>query len=275
MICSKIFSEELPELINEIIKYFQNDFSTLHSCILVNRLWCHLAIPLLWADSFLMKLPKNYHFIEIYLHNLNDIKTKLGEYGINNNTIPSTILFNYPKYCKKIKFFYLLGFNNQDIYPIFDLIKNIKQNLNYLTIDFCKLYDFHNQLNYDINLSSIILLNLGKILPIKLEYLNLTLMFNINNFEIFLKDTQDIFINKLLIRNKISKNSKDILPYIKKSFMKEKRINYLAFEEVSSEKNKSLVFSEDEILEFELYNIKVLDYYELSIDCFFYIKEMY
>uniref|UniRef100_U9T5P7 F-box domain-containing protein n=1 Tax=Rhizophagus irregularis (strain DAOM 181602 / DAOM 197198 / MUCL 43194) TaxID=747089 RepID=U9T5P7_RHIID len=50
MSCSKIFSGDLPELIYEIIKYFQNDFSTLHSCILVNRLWCRLAIPLLWEN---------------------------------------------------------------------------------------------------------------------------------------------------------------------------------------------------------------------------------
>ncbi|POG73895.1 hypothetical protein GLOIN_2v1580665, partial [Rhizophagus irregularis DAOM 181602=DAOM 197198] len=40
MSCSKIFSGDLPELIYEIIKYFQNDYSTLYSCILVNKLWC-------------------------------------------------------------------------------------------------------------------------------------------------------------------------------------------------------------------------------------------
>jgi hypothetical protein len=44
MTCSKIFSGDIPELTNEIIQYFRNDFSTLHSCILVNRLWCRLAI---------------------------------------------------------------------------------------------------------------------------------------------------------------------------------------------------------------------------------------
>ena len=74
---SKIFSGDLPELIYEIIKYFHKDISTLHSCILVNRLWCRLTIPLLWEDPF--SLPtKNHKFIEIYLHNLNDddFKTK-------------------------------------------------------------------------------------------------------------------------------------------------------------------------------------------------------
>ena len=64
MACSKLFSGDLPELINEIIQYFHNDFSTLHSCILVNRLWCRLAIPLLWEDPFSIPT-ENYHFIKI------------------------------------------------------------------------------------------------------------------------------------------------------------------------------------------------------------------
>src|SRR6266496_1240295 len=99
---SKIFSGDLPELIYEIINYFHNDFSTLHSCILVNRLWCRLAIPLLWEDPFSIPTTKNYNFIEIYLQNLNDddFKTKLNEYQSNNDLLPSNTLFNYPKFIK-------------------------------------------------------------------------------------------------------------------------------------------------------------------------------
>ncbi|POG58608.1 hypothetical protein GLOIN_2v1729262, partial [Rhizophagus irregularis DAOM 181602=DAOM 197198] len=52
MSCSKIFSGDLPELIFDIIKYFQDDYSTLYSCVLVNRLWCRLTIPLLWENPF-------------------------------------------------------------------------------------------------------------------------------------------------------------------------------------------------------------------------------
>ena len=88
MSCSKIFSGDLPELIYEIIKYFQNDFSTLHSCILVNRLWCRLTIPLLWENPLLsFRSYHHYNIIKIYLYNLcEEDKTKLNEYyGINNN----------------------------------------------------------------------------------------------------------------------------------------------------------------------------------------------
>jgi hypothetical protein len=103
MACSKIFSGDLPELISEIIQYFQNDYKTLHSCSLVNRLWCHLAIPLLWEDPFSIPTisARSYNFIGIYLHNLNDNdKKKLNEYGINYNLLPSNTLFNYPRFIK-------------------------------------------------------------------------------------------------------------------------------------------------------------------------------
>ncbi|PKK71278.1 hypothetical protein RhiirC2_778582 [Rhizophagus irregularis] len=102
MACSKIFSGDLPELTNDIIQYFEKDFSTLYSCILINRLWCRLAIPLLWENPFLKEYPENQHFIEIYLSKLNeDVKTKLYEYGVNNNLISSnTLLFNYPSFIK-------------------------------------------------------------------------------------------------------------------------------------------------------------------------------
>ncbi|GET50858.1 hypothetical protein GLOIN_2v1765644 [Rhizophagus irregularis DAOM 181602=DAOM 197198] len=101
MTCSKIFSGDLPELTEEIIQYFRKDFSTLYSCILINRLWCRLAIPLLWEDPFSKKYPENHHFIEIYLSKLNeDVKTKLYLYGVNNDLVSSNTLFNYPSFIK-------------------------------------------------------------------------------------------------------------------------------------------------------------------------------
>jgi hypothetical protein len=103
MACSKILSGDLPEITSEIIQYFRNDFSTLHSCILVNRLWCRLAIPLLWEDPFSLKNPKNYRYIEVYLHNLNDdYKTFLSKRGISNDLFSSSILFNYPSFIKHL-----------------------------------------------------------------------------------------------------------------------------------------------------------------------------
>ncbi|PKK67820.1 hypothetical protein RhiirC2_783025 [Rhizophagus irregularis] len=102
MACSKIFSGDLPELIYEIIKYFQNDYSTLYSCVLVNRLWCRLAIPLLWENPFSIPT-KNHNFIIIYLYNLNDrCKMILNEYQIIDNLLLSNSLFNYPSFLKYV-----------------------------------------------------------------------------------------------------------------------------------------------------------------------------
>ncbi|CAB5199759.1 unnamed protein product [Rhizophagus irregularis] len=399
MSCSKIFSGDLPELTYEVIKYFQNDYSTLHSCILVNRLWCRLAIPLLWENPF--SIPTgNYNFIKIYSHNSNsDFKTKLIEYKIiNSSSLPSNTLFNYPSLLKylninKIIFSVVrwfeatirtsnpenglnLGFNfNRDIcvslfkifienevnlhtleiefsdvthistyfnnlnnicelilqntnfihnirninlfinnlfdssysdnnkyklienrisqiinlqqnlkkilienfelitYQILNLIENIKQNLNYLSINIW--YDYNGKGG-----SSTILQNLGQILPSKLEYLLLGLHhIKADDFKVFLKNSHDTFIKKLLIYNS---QGQDILPLIKKYIMKKKRVRYLAINNYFYESTfdrygdniKELISLKDEVKEFRLYNIEVQSYSGLVIDMHNYIKEI-
>jgi hypothetical protein len=515
---------DIPELINEIIQYFQNDFSTLHSCILVNRKWCRFAIPLLWEDPFSIKFPKKYHFIhfiEIYLHNLNEEdKMKLKKYGINDDLFPSNTSFNYSNfikclntqiisitieiwlknamssnyspelvcfvysslikifienevnlhtfeveavrlfgeidndclestfqlilqnpnficniknltinnshrlntsillsflnfiyfncksvssvyidnlymnehfekvinpqrnlkkicykshlysleslknpncsntlktlifyqidlmslkvnfnevfeqlkvlesvhilyceldsvivqqiinltrpfklkslfinyisqinlklllqkagnyleniefrnyeyelqffelikiYCNKIKFLSLIDV--RDIFPAFYLIKNIQQNqnLSYIILYFI---DYCN----DEKLGSIILQNLGQILPYRLEYLCLVFKINENDLEVFFKNSQNIFIKKLLIRNKFYKQGDNIIPCIKKYVMKEKRVTYLAFENYKSTGERShLSDYKIAVEEFKSYGIKVKNYDDLSI----------
>jgi hypothetical protein len=510
MSCSKIFSGDLPELTYDILKFFQNDFTTLYSCILVSRLWCRLAIPLLWENPFSIPT-RNYNFIDFYLHNLNDdLITKLNEYRSNENLLPSNTLFNYSKfikylntwefisfvkewfensfktlkhknnydselnfkrlihmlllkifienevnlhtlyieirgsldyspylgdilelilqvpnffhniknlkinnlssgsnilfenrilqvqnsilqvinslknlreillgynnfslyqsslfncsntlntiilchvnfkginnlnkifeqlnvlesvhiiycsslnthfiqqiinltkpfklkslfinrsqideslplllqksggylehfgyvydyfhlslkqiveslisYCKNIKHLDLHGSENKIIYQTFYLIENIKQNLNYLTINL-----FENNSEFSSN----ILQNLGQILPFKLKYLNLMLRIESNDLEVFLKNSQNTFIEKLLIYNNkiMKKDSEDILPYIKEYIMKKKRVKYLAIYD--------LFLMEDEVKEFELYNIKVQDYFKSLIELSYLIR---
>ncbi|PKC55083.1 hypothetical protein RhiirA1_476200 [Rhizophagus irregularis] len=367
MSCSKIFSGDLPELTYEVIKYFQNDYSTLYSCILVNRLWCRLAIPLLWENPFSI-LTKNYNFIEIYLHNLNDdLKTKLNEFKIIDNSLPSNTLLYYPKFLKYLNthnfiFFvekwlkyYSRSYNRLgDVYVLlltifienevnlhtleieiscdyynsfFDkILESILQSTNFIhSIINLKLYinnynentvrnrilplihshqnlkkimigDYYlslyqsllllkeyncsntlntitfygtnfkdiinldkvfEQLNVLESCSSIVLQNLGQILPSKLEYLCLCLLhIKANDFEIFLKNSKDTFIKKLLICNN---EGQDILPCIKKYIMKKKRAKYLAIYS-SFDKIKELFSLKDEVKEFELYNIKVQSY---------------
>ncbi|GES79249.1 hypothetical protein GLOIN_2v1879318 [Rhizophagus clarus] len=540
MACSKIFSGDMPELTDKIIQCLQYDFLALHSCILVNRLWCRIAIPLLWEDPFSkkLKLPKNYNIFEIVLQNLNeDDKVKLNDFGINNDTFTSNTLFNYPSfikcldtytfvysvkmwiktkisvkimdstkfiflllirkfiengvslhtfeveipvtlsvigdeffnstfelilqnpnflynvknlivyfsermenikfleifyyncstitslhilasmdddeqveenltriirsqrklkkisfeyqfdyslnclkgsnslntlktiifygirfdkmndlkevfeqlnvlesvhiidcyslnpniikqitsltkpfklkslsinemlevellqsllqksgdyieyiglrlrdhelsqklseiikiYCERIKFFESFVSDKLELKPTLDLIDNVKQSLNFISIDHLDLYQHKPE--YDIEFSSIILQNLGHVLPDKLEYLNLAFKVNTDDLEIFFKDSQNIFITKLLIKNKIYDESEDILPYIKKYVMKERRVKYLAMEECFYRK-KNLFSLKNEVKEFELHGIRIQNYNDLFIDIYDFVNEI-
>ncbi|EXX70196.1 hypothetical protein GLOIN_2v1778342 [Rhizophagus irregularis DAOM 181602=DAOM 197198] len=163
------------------------------------------------------------------------------------------------KHCKNIKFLDLNINVNQIIYSALNLIENIKQNLNYLSI---KTY-------YNKELSSFLLQKLGQIIPPKLEYLDLYLC-NVKacDFEVFLKKSQDTFIKKLLISNiKVQV----ILPFIKTYIMKKRRAKYLAINDTGNE-----WFSfKDEVKEFMLYDIKVQSYYDLVINLYdFILKEL-
>ncbi|CAB5198273.1 unnamed protein product [Rhizophagus irregularis] len=365
MSCSKIFSGDLPELTYEVMKYFQNDFLTLYSCILVNRLWCRLAIPLLWENPFSIPT-KNYKFIEIYLQNLkdNDFKTKSKIYKIDDNLFYLNTLFNYPNFIKYInllkviksvgkwfedsvrtlksgngyflqnpdklstfnfkRLIYIslfkifienevnLNILNIDIFPIssyvtyyYDifvlilqnsnfihniknlnlyigsepssvliynnnsenaliksqilqithLIESINRNLNYLSILINEIYRDHN-----VGYNSTFLQNLGQILPSKLEYLSLSLFIKKSDFKIFLENTQNTFINRLVI---VQQSEDDILHYIKEFIMKEKRVKYLAIRNLRNILDLSTL--EDEVNEFMLYNIIVLNFFKLYL----------
>jgi hypothetical protein len=187
-----------------------------------------------------------------------------------------------------------LQYTPEYIYPAFDLIKNSGQNLNYLSIEF----QFNPNIN--IRLSSIVLKELGQILPLKLEYLKLSLAINTNDFKIFLDNFQNTFIKKLVIRNRnflkktqvnfvekikklIIRNNKtklasstdqDILSYIEKYIMKKKKVKYLAF--LDDLTGMELFLLKDQVKKFESHNIKVQKYDDLDIiDWCNYIEESY
>src|SRR5437763_1136643 len=55
---------QLPvDCLNEIFEYLEKDKITLHSCLLVNRLWCEVSVRILWSsvwnyDTLIACLPK-------------------------------------------------------------------------------------------------------------------------------------------------------------------------------------------------------------------------
>src|ERR1044072_3120387 len=131
---------QLPaDCLNEIFEYFDNDKITLHSCLLVNRLWCEISVRILWTtvwnydtliaclsneskeilyknkiiSSISISRPPLFNYVA-FIRNLeidNIIKNTLKNY---QSTTPQNL--NYKKYIIA-----------QEIYKLFDQIFSLKE----------------------------------------------------------------------------------------------------------------------------------------------------
>ncbi|GBC34021.1 uncharacterized protein OCT59_019096 [Rhizophagus irregularis] len=264
--------------LNTIMFYHINFGSIFNIDILFEQLNVLESVHIFFCyslNSFIQKiinLPKPFKLKSLFINEKLRIELlplllqKSGDYLENFecelNYDEQRLLELITKYCKNIKFLDIYGFENHFTSLIFNLIENIKQNLNYLSIG----VDYQNG---NIESNSILLQNLGQILPPKLEYLNLVLYFKVNDFKVFLRNSQGTFIKKLLINQK---GSDDILHCIKEFIMKEKRVKYLA---IRNSNDGELRRFENEAKEFELYNIKLQYYYAIFIYSYNYMKELY
>ena len=43
------------DCLNDIFEYLEKDKFSLHSCLLVNRLWCEVAVRILWNNPWNFK----------------------------------------------------------------------------------------------------------------------------------------------------------------------------------------------------------------------------
>src|ERR1700744_3512918 len=51
----------LPDVcLNEIFENLEDDKPTLHSCLLVNRLWCEISVRILWKDFWIFLNSASY-----------------------------------------------------------------------------------------------------------------------------------------------------------------------------------------------------------------------
>ena len=113
--------------------------------------------------------------------------------------------------------------------------ERIKKNLNTFyfnwkeLINLIMIVNFKNYLKYftleikedDLKVSSIVLKELSKYLPPSLHYLNLNLLADSNDLKIFFKNSNQVELKKLLIRNK-SKSDIEVILSVIKDFIKEK-----------------------------------------------------
>ena len=99
------------DCLNEIFENLENDETTLHSCLLVNRLWCKSSVRILWRDIWDFEESFFYRdrHPEVSLAILrtlfaclpNDSKELLHKNEIFISTPTSKPpLFNYASFCK-------------------------------------------------------------------------------------------------------------------------------------------------------------------------------
>jgi hypothetical protein len=101
---------QLPiECLDEIFEYLEEDNLTLHSCLLVNRLWCKIVVRILWRNIFDFKSFYQEHSLRVASSILstliaclpNESKELLHKNEISIPTPTSNPpLFNYPEFCK-------------------------------------------------------------------------------------------------------------------------------------------------------------------------------
>jgi hypothetical protein len=100
---------QLPtECLDEIFKYLKEDRLTLHSCLLVNRHWCTIAVRILWRNGLDFKCShyqRPFRESSSILSTLiaclpNESKVLLHKNQISIPTPTSNLpLFNYPEFC--------------------------------------------------------------------------------------------------------------------------------------------------------------------------------
>ncbi|PKK66585.1 hypothetical protein RhiirC2_784586 [Rhizophagus irregularis] len=200
----------------------------------------------------------------------NTLNTIIFQYTNFENINVLSEVFNQLNVLESIHIIYCCSLDSKFIQQIKNITKPFK--LKSLFLD---------QMDELLLEPSIILQNLGQILPFKLEYLNLGFAINESDLEVFLKNSQNTFIKKLLIRKNVRNPKNDgsqyILPYIKEYIMKKKRVKYLAISELwlFHRKNADLYSLKDKVKEFQLYDIQVLNYNDLVIDVYDFINKTY
>src|SRR6266542_110937 len=132
---------QLPaDCLNEIFEYLEDDQSTLHSCILVNRSWCEISVRIFWRDVWNYNI-SNFSTLIACLPK--ESKEVLYENGIIISTPTSKFpTFNYASFCKVLsinRVYYMIRrlLNNQNSLI---LRQNLDKNTNIVLQEIWKMF---------------------------------------------------------------------------------------------------------------------------------------
>ncbi|CAB4475573.1 hypothetical protein RhiirA1_540251 [Rhizophagus irregularis] len=102
---------EFPKLVDDclqnIFEYLSNDLKALHSCVLVNRKWCQISIPVFWRDPWEYRrvgsLKKSFTIINTFILTLpEESQRKLLQIEIIQHSFLKKPIFEYSKFLQSI-----------------------------------------------------------------------------------------------------------------------------------------------------------------------------
>ncbi|CAB4387435.1 unnamed protein product [Rhizophagus irregularis] len=107
-------ARKLPtDCLNEIFEYLEDDKFTLHSCLLVNHLWCEISVRILWRNILNFKFHSKRSFkveFSILSTLIACLPDESKKHLYDNKVFISTptskpLLFNYVSFCKALSIF--------------------------------------------------------------------------------------------------------------------------------------------------------------------------
>ncbi|PKK65093.1 hypothetical protein RhiirC2_78338 [Rhizophagus irregularis] len=132
-------ASRLPaDCLKEILEYLEKDKFSLHSCLLVNRLWCKISVRILWRNIWTINLVGYEHRLKVEKSILNMLiiclpnksKKYLRQKGIlNSSQISRTSLFDYASFCKVLS-----------VHGIVRMIADVFKSQRYLEEEIMKMF---------------------------------------------------------------------------------------------------------------------------------------
>jgi hypothetical protein len=150
---------------------------------------------------------------------------KIGSYvevlvlSIGESELRGKLFDTVIDFCKKIRYLHLNYISFTNVSQLSRMILNFQNHLKYLTVE---------TKEDDLKVSSMILKESSKYLPLSLHYLNLNLVVDSNDLEKFFENCDQVKLKKLLIRDKSQNNIEAVLSIIK-DFVKEKNLEFLTY----------------------------------------------
>ncbi|PKB96116.1 hypothetical protein RhiirA5_435411 [Rhizophagus irregularis] len=85
------------DCLNKVFECLEENKATLHSCLLVNRLWCRISVEILWRNIW------GFNHAQIIRTLIACLPNESKDFLINNGAsipISNPPLFNYASFCK-------------------------------------------------------------------------------------------------------------------------------------------------------------------------------